>query len=65
MNSPSLDEKKVLFQKLGGYWYAFVDIDGKDEDVFYTRLPDNLDPIADKYEIYEILEEEMVLKKAA
>ena len=65
MKSLSLDEKKVLFQKLGSYWYAFVDIDGCEEDVFFTRLPENLDPIADKYEIYEVLEEEMKQKKAA
>ena len=63
MKSLSLDEKRVLFQKLGGFWYVFVDIDGSEEDVFYTRLPENLDPRVDKYEIYEILEEEM--KKAA
>ena len=62
---PLLDEKRVLFQKLCGHWYAFVDIEGNDEDVFYTRLPNNLDPTVDKYEIFEILEEEMELKKAS
>ena len=60
-----LKENRVLFQKLSGHWYAFVDLEGKDEDVFYTRLPDNLDPRVDKYEIFEILEEEMELKKAS
>ena len=65
MESPMLDEKRVLFQKLGSYWYAFVDVDGNEEDVFFTRLPEGLDPVADRYEIYEVLEEEMDLKKAA
>ena len=31
------DQKKILFQKLGNIWYAFVEIDG--EKVFYTRIP--------------------------
>ena len=65
MGVPSSDQKRVLFQKLGGYWYAFVEIDGNRKDVFYTRLPDNIDPRVDKYEIYEILEEEIKLKKAS
>ena len=65
MGFPSLNEKRVLFQRLGNYWYVFVDIDGSDRDVFYTRLPDNLDPKVDEYEIYQVLEEEMKLKKAS
>ena len=65
MDFPSLKEKRVLFQKLGGFWYVFVDMDGDEEDVFCTRLPDHLDPIADRYEIYQVIEEEMELKKAS
>ena len=35
------DQKTVLYQKLGQYWYAFSQIDG---EVIFTKLPESFQP---------------------
>ena len=55
MRDSGIEQKNILFQRLGTTWYAFLEEEG--ETVFYTPLPEHLDPRYDKFEIYKIVEE--------
>lgn len=44
----------VLFQKLGGRWYAFTEEKG---EIYYTALPFGLDPREDRIELTSIKQE--------
>ncbi len=46
----------VLFQKIGNTWFAFTKIK---DDVFYTTLPQGMDPKETNMEFYEIVEDYM------
>ena len=46
----------VLFQKIGNTWFAFTKIK---DDVFYTTLPQGMDPKETSMEFYEVIEDHM------
>lgn len=48
--------KEVLFQKLGNTWYIFTEVDNK---VVYSAMPDGMDPLSTKLELYDVIEEHM------
>ena len=48
------DETEVLFQKLGGKWYVFSQVD---EDFVYSALPKGIDPRSTKLELFKIIED--------
>jgi len=52
-----LEKHKILFQNLGGRWYAFAEIEGK--EVIYTALPKGVDPKTTKLEFYELIEDHL------
>jgi hypothetical protein len=47
-------ETEVLFQKLGGKWYVFSQIE---EEFIYSALPKGIDPRSTKLELFNIIEE--------
>ena len=49
-------ETEVLFQRLGGKWYVFSQIE---EDFIYSALPNGIDPRSTKLELFNIIEEHM------
>ena len=53
-------EKEVLFQKVGNTWFIFTEIDGQ---LFYSKMPEGMDPRTTKLEVYSVIEEHM--KKVA
>ncbi len=53
-------ENEVLFQKLGNTWYVFTEVESK---MYYSALPDGLDPRSTKLELYEVIQDHM--KKVA
>lgn len=56
MSPQNKNHSKVLFQKLGSKWYAFTE---GQEGLLCTALPEGLDPRNQKFEFYEILEENL------
>ena len=48
------DETEVLFQRLGGKWYVFSQVD---EDFVYSALPKGIDPRSTKLELFKIIED--------
>lgn len=46
-------ESEVLFQKMGNSWYVFAEIGG---EVFFSPLPDGMDPKTDRVEIMHFVE---------
>jgi hypothetical protein len=55
-NKNTAKENDVLFQKLGGTWYAFSTIEG---EVVYSALPDGVDPTVTRLELFEVIEDHM------
>ncbi len=55
-NNRRTQDNDVLFQKLGGTWYAFASIDG---EVVYSALPDGVDPMVTRLELFEVIEDHM------
>tara|TARA_B100000925_G_scaffold20244_1_gene13848 strand:- start:934 stop:1152 length:219 start_codon:yes stop_codon:yes gene_type:complete len=55
-NIPSIKkgETEVLFQKLGGKWYVFSQIE---EEFIYSPLPKGIDPRSTRLELFNIIEE--------
>lgn len=49
-------EAEVLFQKLGPVWYAFTEIDN---ELVYSCLPEGINPLETKLELFEIVEEHL------
>ena len=47
---------EVLFQKMGNNWYVFTEVNG---DMVYSILPDGMDPITTKLELFEVIEDHM------
>jgi len=47
-------ETEVLFQRLGGKWYVFSQIE---EEFIYSALPKGIDPRSTKLELFNIIEE--------
>ena len=47
-------DNEVLFQKLGGKWYVFSEVN---DDFVYSPLPDGIDPRSTKLELFNIIEE--------
>jgi hypothetical protein len=56
----TVKESDVLFQKLGNTWYVFTEVDSK---MYYSALPDGLDPRSTKLELHEVIQDHM--KKVA
>ncbi len=54
--SRNQNDNEVLFQKLGSTWYAFASIDG---EVVYSALPDGVDPMVTRLELFEVIEDHM------
>ena len=48
---------EVLFQKLGGRWYVFSEVE---EDFVYSPLPEGIDPRETKLELFNIIEEHIL-----
>ena len=53
-------ENEVLFQKVGNTWYVFTEINS---EVYYSALPEGMEPHSTKLELYQVIEEHM--KKVA
>lgn len=49
-------QNQVLFQKLGFTWYIFTEIDN---EVFYSTMPEGMDPRETSLELYNLIEDHM------
>lgn len=58
MSNTGIKEKEVqvLYQKLGGQWYVFSEIN---EEVFFSPLPEGLDPHSSQFELFEVIEDHL------
>lgn len=52
----NVQEKEVLFQKLGNVWYIFTEVN---DELVYSAMPDGMDPRTTKLELYDVIEEHM------
>lgn len=48
-------QQKVLFQKLGNDWYAFVE---GEEETLFAKLPPHIDPRNHTFDIIQILKDQ-------
>ena len=55
-STQNTSETEVLFQKLGNTWYVFSEIN---ENFVYSALPDGIDPMTTKLELFEVIEDHM------
>jgi hypothetical protein len=61
-NTPANDqEQPVLFQKLGDQWFIFSEIAN---EVYYSQMPDGIDPRTTSLELYEVIEDHFKQIKA-
>ena len=51
-----MDDKDVLFQKVGHVWYVFCEVG---DGMVYTPLPSGVDPRLTKLELFEVIEEHL------
>ena len=50
------EENEVLFQRIGKIWYIFTQIR---DDIFYSILPQGVNPKTESLELYEVIEKHM------